>query len=68
MGVANIPAFLGATRDIPYFLNSTGLHDATIQRILQEEGLESEADDDIIQLVKQKLDTILMDTYSNKYI
>ncbi|MBJ7223568.1 MULTISPECIES: isopropylmalate synthase [unclassified Brenneria] len=68
MGVANIPAFLGAARDIPYFLNSTGLHDATVQRILQDEGLEPEANDDAtVQLVKQKLDAILTDAYTRKH-
>lgn len=55
---------LGAAREIPYFLNSTGLHDATVQRILQDEGLVTEAHDtDIVQLVKSKLDAILMATY-----
>ncbi|MEL4887303.1 isopropylmalate synthase [Pectobacterium betavasculorum] len=68
MGVANIPAFLGASRDIPYFLNSTGLHDATVQRILQDEGFDAEADDDaVVQLVKQKLDAILIDAYPKKH-
>lgn len=33
MGVANIPSFLGAARDVPYFLNSIGLHDVTLQKI-----------------------------------
>lgn len=68
MGVANIPAFLGALRDTPYFLNSTGLHDATIQRILQDEGLESEASHPIIvQQVKKALDSVLNDVYPKKY-
>ena len=68
IGVANIPAFLGATRDIPYFLNSTGLHDDTVQRILQDEGLESEAyDPAIVQLVKEKLDANLTDAYPKKH-
>lgn len=68
MGVANIPAFLGATRDIPYFLNSTGLHDATVQRILQDEGFSSQADDAaIVQLVKKKLDSVLTEAYPKKH-
>lgn len=67
MGVANIPAFLGAERNIPYFLNSTGLHDATVKRILQDEGLELAASDaSTVQMVKQKLDAILTDIYSIK--
>ncbi len=74
MGVANIPTFLQAARDIPYFLNSTGLHDATIKKILQDEGFEIEAEDPaIVQKIKKKLDAILIATYpkniksSNKY-
>lgn len=67
MGVANIPAFLGAERNIPYFLNSTGLHDTTVKRILQDEGLELAASDaSTVQMVKQKLDAILTDIYSIK--
>lgn len=68
MGVANIPAFLGAAREIPYFLNSTGLHDATVQRILLDEGLEDEScDPAVVQQVKKELDAILTATYPRKH-
>ncbi len=68
MGVANIPAFLGAAREIPYFLNSTGLHDATVQRILLDEGLEDESyDPAVVQQVKKELDAILTATYPKKH-
>lgn len=68
MGVANIPTFLQAARDIPYFLNSTGLHDATIKKILQDEGFEIEAEDPaIVQKIKKNLDAILIATYPKKH-
>lgn len=67
MGVANIPAFLGATREIPYFLNSTGLHDATVQRILLDEGLDRDADNPVVvQQVKKELNAILLTAYPKK--
>ncbi|MGX9867185.1 isopropylmalate synthase [Enterobacter mori] len=68
MGVANIPAFLGAAREIPYFLNSTGLHDATVQRLLLDEGLNLEAENPtIVQQVKQELDALLLASYQKKH-
>ncbi|BDH46014.1 putative 2-isopropylmalate synthase [Salmonella enterica subsp. enterica serovar Choleraesuis] len=67
MGVTNIPAFLGASREIPFFLNSTGLHDDTITRILNDEGLESVANDPaVIKITKNHLESILDETYQHK--
>ncbi|PHM49695.1 isopropylmalate synthase [Xenorhabdus miraniensis] len=67
MGVANIPSFLGAARDIPYFLNSIGLHDATLQKIMSDEGLLDAANDpSLVQQVKERFDSILVEIYSRK--
>ncbi|WP_261369192.1 hypothetical protein [Yersinia mollaretii] len=67
MGVANIPSFLGASSGIPYFLNSTGMHDATVQKILLDEGLADAANNPImIQNIKARLDEILATAYTKK--
>ncbi|WP_237388380.1 hypothetical protein [Xenorhabdus sp. Sc-CR9] len=67
MGVANIPSFLGAARDIPYFLNSIGLHDATLQKIMSDEGLIDAANDPgLVQQVKERFDNMLVRIGSEK--
>ncbi|MDE9556001.1 isopropylmalate synthase [Xenorhabdus bovienii] len=67
MGVANIPSFLGASREIPYFLNSIGLHDATLQKIMFDEGLFDAASDPmLIQQIKEKFDRMLIEVCSKK--
>ncbi|WP_348986801.1 hypothetical protein [Xenorhabdus sp. SGI240] len=67
MGVANIPSFLGAARDVSYFLNSIGLHDATLQKIMSDEGLFDAANDPgLVQQVKERLDSMLVEIYSRK--
>lgn len=65
MGVTNIPKFLGESRDIPFFLNSTGLHDATILKILLDQGvINNNTLPDILRKIKDKLET----TFSSEYI
>lgn len=65
MGVTNIPKFLGESRDIPFFLNSTGLHDATILNILLDQGvINKNTFSDTLPKIKDKLET----TFSSEYI
>ncbi|CDH06215.1 Isopropylmalate/homocitrate/citramalate synthase (fragment) [Xenorhabdus bovienii str. oregonense] len=55
------------SREIPYFLNSIGLHDATLQKIMFDEGLFDAASDSmLIQQIKEKFDRMLIEVCSKK--
>lgn len=67
MGVANIPSFLGADRQVPYFLNRIGLHDATIQTIMRDGGFMKEANDPTsVAKVKSYIEKIMLETTKRK--
>lgn len=50
MGVTNIPSYLGATTASRSFINTTGLHDATLFQVFRDLGVKGE--DEIESLVE----------------